>query len=271
MFSSTTLAIAPMAQKDQLLLLSPTASSSEVPNTGDHVFTIYPSAILDGEVLAQFAITTLHANSVAVIGVNADAMIRASEAFAQTFEDLTGEVVLVETYEPKSSDFRTQLAKVRNLKADILFLPGYLEEVSILIRQAKELGVKARLMTISTAYDDKLFEFVDDAAEGLIVSAPFYNLQSEDSAMTYFVSEFEERYNKKPDVWAAYGYDAMNILYQAIKLSSLENKSSHLAMLSIVPFDGITGKIEFFANGAAKKELKIKIVEDKQFKDYGEN
>ena len=74
MFSSVTLAIAPIAQKSQVVLISPTVSAEAVPNVGDYIFSIYPSDAYDGKFLANFVYNEIEKKNAAIIFVQADAM-----------------------------------------------------------------------------------------------------------------------------------------------------------------------------------------------------
>ncbi len=268
MFSSTTLAIAPLAEKSKIVLVSPTASAEAVPNTGEYIFSIYPSDAYDGRFLANFVSNVLHRQNAAVIYVQADAMIVAKNEFRKTLEKLGGKVVHEEGYAPKTDDFRSILSKVKSGRPDIIFIPGYLEEIVKLLRQAKELLVRTQFITISTAFDSKLFELAGSAAEGVLMSAPFYDPASKQPEVLAFQDSFKARFGDVPNVWAAYGYDVVNITALAYKNSLLNQTSLKDELLRIKNYPGVTGKTSFLENGGVEKALRVMQAHDGEFVEF---
>jgi len=265
MFSSTTLAIAPIAQKEKIVLLSPTASAEAVPNTGDYIFSIYPSDSYDGKFIANFTYGDLGYRSAAVIYVQADAMLMVNDAFTRTLRDLGGKVVSEEGYAPKTDDFRSILGKINFTEVDVIFIPGYLEEIVKLLRQAKELGITKQFITISTAFDSKLFELSGDAAEGLLMSAPFFESASKEPKVDSFLKSFSTNFGEAPDVWAAYGYDVVNIAAMAYTKSLANKTKLKDELLRISDYPGVTGMTSFLENGGVDKLLRIMQVRGGRF------
>ena len=270
MFSQSTLAIAPLAQKNKIVLLSPTASSEKVPETGDYVFSIYPNDSYDGEFIAKFVFNTLHILKAAVICVQADAMLTAKNAFVKTYNELGGNVLAEESYPSKTDDFRTILIKAKFSNPDLIFIPGYLEEIVKILKQAKELGIKSQFITISTAYDEKLFSLATNTAQSLMLSAPFYEENSSSASQEIFAFQelYKKKYNEIPNVWAAYGYDALKIICKAYK-DAIKNKSSLNIELSMIKsYPGVTGETTFLKNRKVDKRLRILIVNNNKFIEY---
>lgn len=268
MFSSTTLAIAPITEKSKVVLLSPTASAEAVPNTGPHTFSIYPSDAYDGIFLANFVYNELNKKTAAIIYVQADAMIVCTRGFKNTFKKQGGKIVIEENYPPGTNDFRSILSKVKSLNPEVVCIPGYLDEIVKILRQAKELGVRSQFVTISTAFDSKIFELSKDAAEGLLMSAPFYEPETDVPEVVKFRNSFEKKYNEIPNVWAAYGYDVINIA--SLAYTNSEQKGTELKdeLLRIEDFPGVTGKASFLENGGVEKVLRIMSIKKGKFIEY---
>lgn len=268
MFSSTTLSIAPLAQKNKIVLLSPTASSEKVPKTGDFVFSIYPSDSYDGKFVGNFTSSSLQKKTAVVMFVQADAMVSVKNAFMETFRELGGKVLLDEGYAPKTDDFRSILTKIKSVKPEVIFIPGYLEETAKIVTQAKEIGIESQFITISTAYDEKLFSLATNASEGLILSAPFYEQTSKQPEIVAFQEAFKKKYGEMPNVWAAYGYDSLNIIISAINNSISSNIPLNVALGKLKNFSGVTGDTTLSNERMVEKQLRIMIVKDNTFKDY---
>jgi branched-chain amino acid transport system substrate-binding protein len=264
MFSATTLAIAPIAERSRITLLSPTSAAEEVPNAGEYVFSIYPTDTLDGRFIANIAIKCKY-KTAAILYVQADAMINAKNSFKKYFEKNGGSVLIDEGFQEQEKDFRQILNKCKNHNPDIIFLPAYLEEIVLILIQAKELGLKNNFVSISTAYDEKIFKLAGNAAEGLIFSVPFYDISLKEPEIISFIKLYKEKYNKEPNIWAAYGYDAIKIVSLAIKNCLIKNSTIREELLKIKNYPGVTGTTTFLENGSVDKPLRMMIVKDKNF------
>lgn len=268
MFSNTTLAIAPIAQKFKVVLISPTASAEAVPNVGNYIFSIYPSDAYDGEFLADFAFRKLHVKDIAVINVQADAMIVCKDAFKDKLKKLGGEVLIEENYPPGMTDFRSILTKVKLRKPTLIFIAGYINELAKMLRQARELGIDTKFITISTAFDSKLFELAGNTAEGLLMSAPFYSSDSKLPEIVKFRESFSGKYGEIPNVWAAYGYELVKIQSYTYE-SSLRNRTELKdELLKLKDYSGVTGKTSFLKNGGVKKTLRVMIAQEERFIEF---
>ncbi|MGH7799557.1 MAG: ABC transporter substrate-binding protein [Thermodesulfobacteriota bacterium] len=265
MFSATTLAMAPIAERSKVVLLSPTASAEAVPNAGDYIFTIFPSDVYEGKILASFIMNKYKGEDIGIIYPQADVMATIREEFKATVEKLGGKIVFEESYIRGISDFRSMLTKMKRSKAEIVFLPTYLDDMAKILRESKELGIDLQFVTISTALDERLFKLAGNAAENLIFSAPFYDPNSDLPMIREFVHSFEKKYGQVPNIWAAYGYDVVNIAALALDNSTKNHTEIKEKLLKIKDYPGVTGKTSFKENGGVEKSLNIMTVKDQKF------
>lgn len=268
MFSSVTLAIAPIAEKEKIVLLSPTSSAVDLTNAGDYIFRIYPSDAFDGEFLAHFASNKLEAKTASILYIQVSSVSAVVKVFKETFQQVGGKILVEESYSEGDTDFRTQLVKIKNSNPDIIFLPGYLREMATQLRQAKELGIKKPILSISTFYDPKILELAGDAAEGVIFSAPFFDPESQEPVVNQFVKSFEQRYSEKPNIWAGYGYDVVKIAAIALQKAGANSDKIKYELYKIKDFPGVTGVTTFDENGDVIKELRVLTVKNQTFISY---
>ena len=269
MFSNVALSIAPIAEKDSLVLMSPTASAIEFTKFGDHVFRIYPSDSYDGDFLASFSYNKLQAKSIAIISVDAASTVEISKVFSDKFKSLGGIISSSNNYKQGEKNFKTLLQKLKSDSSKVVFIPGYIEDIGTLLKQSKELGLNKTYLTISTVYDKKLIEIAGAAAEGLIFSAPVYDAKNTNPETQKFVQLFTKENKTTPDILAAYGYDVVKVSYQAISKSPNRNLSEIINNLyDIKDFAGVTGNTSFDRNGDVLKQLKILTVKNGTFLEY---
>ncbi len=272
MFSSTTLAIAPIAQKNKVVLISPTASAQAIPAVGDHIFTIYPSDAYDGEFIGEHLVQLWpEVKRVAVVFAQAEAMITCKEAFKLAAKQKV-QIVTEEAIPPESRDLSLLILNLIKSKPDVVFVAAHMPETTILIRQARERGMQSRFIGISTCYDPQIFELGGNVIDGLLFSAPYFDAESQSSKVTVFVTDFEERYNEKPNVWAAYGSDVVTIVSAAFSKAS-SGIPLRDAIADTHDFDGLTGNTTFKPDRTVWKELRMmKVnVNSKSFKPVSIN
>lgn len=268
MFSAVTLAIAPLANRDHIVLLSPTSSAVELTNAGPYFFRIYPSDAYDGTFLADFASNVLRAKTAAILGIQVMSVAEVVNVFKARYEQNGGRVVDEESYLQGDTDFRTQLSKMKRSKPDVIFLPGYLREMAIQLKQASELGIKKPILSISTLYDPKIFDLAGDAADGVMFSTPYFDPESKDPTVRRFVKSFVGKYAEKPNIWAAYGYDAVNLSSVALDRAGINPNVIKDELHKIKAFPGVTGATTFDHNGDVIKVLTILKVVDHNFVVY---
>lgn len=267
-FSASTLAIAPIAEKDQVVLLSPTSSAVEITRAGDFIFRIYPSDSYDGTFLADFASQKLKAKTASVLYAKVAAATALANVFKDKFEASGGKVIGLTGYNQGDNDFKLQITKIKDSNPDIVFIPGYLREMAIQLKQIKELGLNKPVLAPSTFNDPKILELVGNAAEGIMFSSPVFDPETKAPNIKSFVDSFSKKYNEKPNVWAAYGFDVVKIASEAISKGGYKSEGIKNALYKITNFSGITGNTSFDANGDVSKELKILTVKNKSFIAY---
>jgi branched-chain amino acid transport system substrate-binding protein len=265
--SSVTLAMAPIAKQKKAILLSPASSSPKI--TGIGIFRIWPSDTIEGKIMAEFSKNEMHFNKMAVLYINNDYGVGLKTIFEKTFSDLKGLIILSEAYEQGGTDFRTILTKVKKEKPDAIYFAGYYSEIAVLIRQAKELGIKSKFFSCVGVYEPQFIDLSKGAAEGLIFSAPAYDPKSNNPATVSFVQNFMKKYNREPGIFQAHGYDSLKIIAEAIKKAGgVGSDSIRKALFDIKNYEGATGIMSFDINGDVEKGSRILEVKNGAFIPY---
>ncbi len=265
--SSTTLAVVPLGAKRQVVIFSPSASSPDLTNhSGDYFFRNYPSDIYEGSEMAKYAYNVLNLRSIAILSVNLDYGQGLTKVFKKEFESLGGKVLTIENYDQGATDFRTQLSKIKSLNPDGLYLPGYYAEIGLVLRQAKEMGIKTQFLS-SVGFDNpKALEIAGDAAEGVVFARPYYDTESQDPQVKSFVERFTKKYGIAPGIFAAHSYDALKIVVDTINKGGYSADGIKTALHSTKNFQGVTGTTSFDENGDVIKPIQIMEVKDGKFK-----
>jgi len=228
-----------------------------------------------GSVMANFAYNNLNAKtSVVIQDIAADYSVGLSNYFRESFIELTGDsksVLGLISYQGGGigdQDFTAQLSFAASKNPDVIFVPGAsYGDVALMIIQAREMGIDAIFLGGDTWEAPEFLEVGGDAIEGSYFSTHFDASAITTKAAEKFNKDFMEKYEKQPSAFAALGFDAYNLIIDAIKrANSIDPKEIRDAMAETKGYEGVTGIITLDSNGDAVKDAVIKKVEDGQFK-----
>lgn len=243
--SSLSLAMAPQAQMLKTPMISPSSTNVKVTEQGDYIFRVCFIDPFQGEVMAKFAKNDLGLGRVTVFrDVASDYSVGLGDAFVDTFKALGGEIVADESYRKGDVDFRAQLTSMKDKNPDAIFVPGYYNDVGLIARQARSLGIDVPLLGGDGWDSPKLHEVGGEAIEGSYFSN-HYSVDADTPRIRSFVEAYKARYKDEiPDGIAAQGYDAMMVLALALERApDLSTASIRDALAATKDFDGVTGLI----------------------------
>lgn len=267
LFSSPTLAIAPLVERNKAFLFSPGASNPKLSGISKYVFRNYPSDNFEGELIAKY-IKQRGYSKVAVLYPNNDYGVGLKDVFTATFLKLGGNIVLNEGYNENETDFRGILTKVLHSSAEALYLPGYYSAIGRIAVQYKQIGGKLPMFSNIGVEDPKLFDIAKNAVEGLIYTAPDVNLKSQTPRVQKFVKNYISKYSKEPGFPAAHGYDTAVILFSVIEKYGYDPESIRKGLLEN-KFEGVTGSITFKSSGDVIKPFVVKMIKNGKFETIG--
>src|SRR5205085_2594341 len=145
--STLTLAVMPKLMEYQVPMLVETSSSGKITTSGNpYIFRISPTSEMEARAFAPM-VKSFNIKKADFLATNNDFGLGASQEFSQMLKKEGVEVVVVETMDPKATDFSAQLAKIKASGADTLFVTTAVEQITLILKQAKEQQVKARIIT----------------------------------------------------------------------------------------------------------------------------
>lgn len=246
--SSVALAEAPVAESSRVLLMLASASNYKIKYAGDYVFRVFPSDSFQGKKLVEIVKSAGH-KRVALIYINNDYGVGLKEVFEEEFEKAGGEVIAAETHAMGETDFRPLLTKIANKKPDAIVFADYYKEGALAIKQIKELGINAALYGSEALKEEALIETAGNSAENLVL---LFARPQENQAFKEFEAAYEEKFGEEPQTYAPYGYDAMQLLAQAIGKAGTDATKVKEELYRVKAYEGVTGQIEFDEFGERK-------------------
>lgn len=222
--SGNTVAQAQIANKSKTILLTPSGTSPNVTVNKDgsvNEFAFRTSFIdpFQGTVAANFAANELKIKNVAIFSDSSSDYAKGlAKSFKETFGEAGGKIVAEEAYVAKDTDFRSTLTRIKSAKPDFIFIPGYYEEVGLIVKQAREMGIDVPLMGADGWDSPKLVELAGAEALNNTFITNHYSSEDPDEKIQKFVKSFSDKYDgASPDAFNALGYDSVYLLADAIE------------------------------------------------------
>ncbi len=252
--SGETMAIAPLAEENKVVLFSYCSSAPSVTSAGDYVFRTYPSDTFEGEFMAGYVYNTMNISRIAVLAVLGDWGTGIKNTFIKNYEALGGTVVLAEDYDQDTRDLRTELTKVKTSTAEALYFVGYTESSLAGLRQIRELGIVMPIIGSSAWADPKVQE--SEFAQGILYP----------EAQSNFAPAWKERMEKagiSTTLCTAPAYNNVKIIADIMQRVGIKPEDIKNALYQVKNYQGVNGAISFDENGdVTSAEYDIHVVQN---------
>jgi branched-chain amino acid transport system substrate-binding protein len=254
--------------------------STNPDSTKDRPF-VFRGCFLDpfqGPVLANFITEEFGFTKAAVLyDVASDYPKGLAEFFKQAWEKIhgSGSVVAFESFTTKDTDFSSQLSKINNSGAQVLFTPQYYNEVALIVQQAHELGWSGPIVGSDSWGSAETVTLCGKDCYGLFFST-HYAAAGAQGETKEFIERYEKKYGYTPDDVAALTWDSLRLVQAAIQNSGTltgkigtDRKAVRDALALIKNFKGITGDMTFTEEGdPIKCAVIVKISDTGEYEFY---
>ncbi len=246
MFSSSAVKVGPIINIPVIV----GATGADVTNTGndprDFLFLVANSNALQAKVMAGFVVNNLEKKTAAMIWQNGDVYSKGFvNAFDANFQELGGRIVANQIYEQGDTMFDGQLGIIKEANPDVLLLASFPPENPIIVKQAREMGIKS-IFIGSDGWDDSLM--LDILEDNTPLENSYYCSISDELA-TDFTNAYEIMFKNQAIGIAPLGYDAMRLLALAIEnAQSTDPVMIRDAVAAITDYQGATAISSFDGN-----------------------
>lgn len=250
------------------VLLSPSASSPALTGASINFFRVFFSDFTEGVKMANFAAVKQEIGSVVIIAKVQEYAKGVQDVFRQEFERNGGTVLETIEVPEGTDDFSGVVERVQTLDPQAVFIAGYANDIAKVIVALRNIGFSGRILTTHAFSSREVLSAAGDAANRVLLTLPVFDAHSEEEPVKSFVAAYEAAYEETPDVWAAHGYDAMKILYQALPEEMRTPADFWTGMRQIEDYPGVTGPIRFDEKGDVSRFPRVFMVEDGELVDY---
>jgi len=236
--------------------ISPSATNPAFTRSGyKTTFRVVADDVHLGGTLGRYAVSTLKGKSIAVIDDRTAYGKGVAEEFVKAVKKAGGKIVGEEFTTDKATDFMPILTTLKGKKPDVIFFGGMDAVAGPMMRQMKNLGIKAKFMGGDGICTSELAKLAGDAmADGQVICAEAGGVEGAQKAgLDKFNADFKKKFNADVQIYAPYVYDALNVMVAAMVKAGSSEPAKYLPVLAKTEgYKGVTGTIAFDEKGDIK-------------------
>ena len=236
--------------------ISPSATNPAFTRAGyKTTFRVVADDVHLGGTLGRYAVKNLKGKSIAVIDDRTAYGQGVAEEFTKAVKAAGGKIVGSEFTTDKATDFMPILTTLKGKKPDVIFFGGMDAVAGPMMRQMKNLGIKAKFMGGDGICSSELVKLAGDGmADGQVVCAEAGGVEGTQKAgMDKFYADYKKRFGIDVTVYEPYVYDATNIMVAAMVKAGSADPAVYLPVLAkTADYKGVTGNISFDEKGDVK-------------------
>ncbi|OLS03679.1 ABC transporter substrate-binding protein [Tissierella creatinophila] len=262
--SGNTKGATPPAMQNKVPLISSSATDDDVTvdsngKVREYIFKTCFNDSFQGVTMANFAFNDLKLKNAAILFDNTSDYAKGlMNSFKKTYPSLGGKILVEETYQAKETDFKAVLTKIKSTNPEVIYIPGYYEEVGLIVKQARELGIEVPVLG-GDGYDSpKLLEIANKDSLHDVYYTNHYSPMDTAPEVVAFKEAFLAKNGKDADAFNALGYDLAKFLVDAIDRAGEANSEKIKdALASTKDFKGVTGSLSIDENHNPVKAVTI--------------
>jgi branched-chain amino acid transport system substrate-binding protein len=258
--STLTLAVMPKLEEYRVPMVVETSSSGKITTSGNtHIFRISPTSEMEAKAF-QPLIAKMGIKKADFLYTNNDFGIGSGAEFSKMLKANGIQVGIMETMDPKAVDFSAQLAKIKASGGDTLFVTTAVEQLTLILKQAKEQQLKVRIVSCGGSNSpDQLIQQAGDAANGsfhTVFFPPWFpDVTKNPDVAKRYMDEWKKRGHHVGGLTEGFrGYDGVYVAVAAIKAAGKPESEAIRVALWDVKVKGVYGDIAFIKQGPAGKE-----------------
>lgn len=237
---------------------------------GPYVFRVTILGHVQGKAGGMAAAKLMGVKTVSMLIQDNDFGQSLAKGFRMYAEKLGVKIVSADKFKMGEKEFSPVLTKIKKLNPDLIYNTAYPHDGALILKQAADLGIKAKQMG-SEGLDSTIgfLEVAGKAAEGIVITT---NLDRDSTVpiTRKYLDDYEKKYGVAPDMTGASTYDALLMIIDAIKKVGTDSEKIVQVFRTMKGWQGVTGKIqEFTPNGEVIKDVELQVVKGGKFRRFG--
>ena len=264
--SPCTLAVAPIAEENKVVLITPCSAAETISEAGDFIFRNHSRSSLEMKKLGKFMAENYKNIAIFYDNTN-DAMILGEKYLKKSIIENGGEVIHSIGYISGQASYRTEILKIKpDLdRINAIHIESLTRDAVIFVKELAEMGINKQLFLNKVAASKEFIESLGDLAEGIIFIEPKFDKEDNPT----FWTKYEERYGEPPMIFSVQAYDSFMIIAKIMHDKCGNDSICLKEELYKVSYQGAGGKISFDENGdVVEKEIVLKTIKNGKFVPY---
>lgn len=259
--SAEALAMVEIADDEGRTLLSPSASLPQLTGISGNFFRIFPSDFAEATVMARYAFDDLRLRNGVILAKEETYAKGIQKIFAEEFQRKGGKIVETIEFPPNTAEFAALADRATMLKPDFVYVAAYALEVSSAIRDLRAHQFNGLVLTTSSfAAAETIAKIGPDAEQVYFTQTSFDTEGDLEPRVAAFVQAYKARYGSAPDLYAAHGFDSLNVAYEAYRRGGTSAMSFSRGLRAVRDLAGVTGNLQFDAKGDVQKFPHVYVV-----------
>jgi branched-chain amino acid transport system substrate-binding protein len=208
-----------------------------------------------GGTLGKYAAKTLNAKKVAVIDDRTAYGQGVAEEFAKSAKKNGVQIVAQQYTNDKATDFNAILTAIKAKNPDVIFFGGMDAVAGPMLRQMKQLGIKAKYMGGDGICTEQLPTLAGDSLgnDEVVCAEAGGVVEADKKGLEDFKAAYEKKFGTNVKLYAPYTYDATMVMVAAMQKANSVEPKKYLPVLAKIHYKGVTGPIEFDKKGDMKE------------------
>ena len=254
--SGTTIPASALYSEAGLPQISPSATNPKYTRQGfKTTFRMVADDVHLGSTLGKYAVETLKAKNVAVIDDRTAYGQGVADEFEKAVAAAGGKIVGREFTNDKATDFNAILTTLKGKKPDVVFFGGMDAVAGPMLKQMKQLGIKAKFMGGDGICSSELPKLAGDGmGDEQVFCAEAGGVEGDQlPVMEKFRADFKAKFGTEVQVYAPYVYDAVKVMAAAMVTANSADPKVYLPALAATNgYKGVTGTVSFDEKGDIK-------------------
>lgn len=235
--------------------VSPSSTNPDYTKQGfKTTYRVVGTDAQQGPALATYVVKNLNAKTIAIVDDATQYGKGLADEFEKTAKANGANIVIREATNDKATDFKAILTNIKSKKPDVIMYGGMDATGGPFSKQAKELGITAKIVGGDGVCSPTLSDLAGDAVENVVcstVGVPLSKIKDGES----FAKRYKERFNAEVQIYSPMSYDAVMVIVDAMKRANSTDAKAILAALPQTNYNGLTGNISFDAKGDLKESF----------------
>ena len=247
MTSNEAKAVGPIIQNAKVPSLEISVTAENITDIGDCIFR---NSVPESKNIPQTVKKThklLGYKTAAILYAHDNEQhVTAQKYFQKTMEEEGVQVIDVETFGSKDSEYSAQLTNIQHKAPDVIVVCSYYQEGSRILKKMREMGMNQPVLGDNGFVSPELGKMAGAAADNVYVSS-MWSADRKDEKVQKFVENYTKAYGRAPDQFAASAYDGVYMAMDAMKRAgtTTDHKKIRDALAQMKDFKGVCGTFSF--------------------------